>query len=205
MAGTIVSSSGVVESAGGGTVESGVAIESPGSDVIVSPGGVVIESPGGVVVTVSPGMVVVSVGAAADESAGSAASVDKVVPSLPQPAPMLTNTRRLPSDHRRRALQFGKVDGPIIRVASPFIRSIDTVQPRPEPRYCQTSKPLEVADCIWGSPCRLGPRSRWNGRPDNAISLKRCSRPTIYPPGLQLSTLGTTGTPGGLMLVCQWF
>jgi hypothetical protein len=65
----------------------------------------------------------VSAGVAA-ESAGSVASVERLVPSLPQAARM-TNRRRLP-EPLRRTLQFG-VDKPIMSAASPFFENIDSL------------------------------------------------------------------------------
>lgn len=120
MIGTIVSP-GPVESGGGGTV-------------VVSPGGVVI---------VSPGEGVLSIGATAVESAGGAAS-ERPVPSL-HAAPMMTNTRRLPSRRCSRVSQFGEVDKPFMSVASPFLGAstpppwnVSALRPAAGPRRQQT-------------------------------------------------------------------
>jgi len=93
-----------VESPGGGTVESEVA--ESGVVTAVSAGGVELVSLG-------------AVGTVTAESMGSAASEESAVSSLPHPAPIRTNTRRLPSNARGRRLNWGEVEGSIMSVASP--------------------------------------------------------------------------------------
>ena len=45
------------------------------------------------------------------------------------------------------------------------------------------SKQLEITNCMLGYPCRLRPRSRWNGHPDSAISFHRLAGDQHTPRG----------------------
>lgn len=143
-----------------------------------------------------------SVGDIAVVSEGAACDVGAV------PSPLHATARRTsspPAIPRRLGFGNGRVERMIMPVASP-VRCREPAHPggsryRPQPSRDGSRLTEEVAGrrwyrprgirghmYCWVYPCRIRPRSRWNGRPNDAISFHRLADEHTIEPRVVLST-----------------